>query len=108
LFFTNVHFISYQILSDFYSKTKKTRTVNIETIQLNNFFEDSEPDLKEENIERIINALKLISEDDLMLIEMRFFENRPFKEIGEILKITENNAKVKVYRVIDKLKQKLF
>jgi len=35
---------------------------------------------------------------------MRFFEKRSFKEIGEILSITENNAKVKTFRVLEKLK----
>jgi len=36
---------------------------------------------------------------------MRFFEKRSFKEIGEIMGITENNAKVKIYRTLDKLKK---
>jgi RNA polymerase sigma-70 factor (ECF subfamily) len=48
--------------------------------------------------------LKKISAADFQLIEMRFFEKRPFSEIGELLDITENNAKVKAYRVIQKLK----
>jgi len=39
------------------------------------------------------------------MIELRIFESRPFKEIGEILSITENNAKVRFYRIIDKLKK---
>ena len=36
---------------------------------------------------------------------MRFFEKRNFKEIGEILEMTENNAKVKTFRALEKLKQ---
>jgi RNA polymerase sigma-70 factor (ECF subfamily) len=36
---------------------------------------------------------------------MRFFERRSFKEIGEILNITENNAKVKCFRALEKLKK---
>jgi RNA polymerase sigma-70 factor (ECF subfamily) len=38
---------------------------------------------------------------------LRFFEKRSFAEIGEIVGITENNAKVKVYRILDKLKKLL-
>ena len=41
----------------------------------------------------------------MQLIELRFFEKRSFKEIGEILELTENNAKVKTFRAIEKLKQ---
>lgn len=95
-------------LSNFYTKSKKDRSVNIDTVQFHEFFEGSNIDLNDERIERITDALMYISEVDLMLIEMRFFENRSFKEIGDIMKITGNNVKVKVYRVIDKLKQKLF
>lgn len=95
-------------VSSFYSNSKKNRQVNIETAQLNNFFEEPNPDLKEERIEIITENLKQLSGDDLMLVEMRFFENRSFKEIADIMGITENNAKVKVYRVIDKMKQKIF
>ena len=43
--------------------------------------------------------------DEVGMIELRIFEARPFKEIGDILGITENNAKVRFYRIIDKLKK---
>jgi RNA polymerase sigma-70 factor (ECF subfamily) len=36
---------------------------------------------------------------------MRFFEQRPFKEIAEVLNITESNAKVRTYRVLERLKK---
>lgn len=58
----------------------------------------------EEDFGSLYNALKKLSENELELIEMRFFEKMPFAEIAEILDITENNAKVKTYRVLDKLK----
>jgi len=38
---------------------------------------------------------------------MRYFERRPYKEIAEILEITEVNAKVKMHRIIEKLKLQL-
>ncbi|MEO1712127.1 MAG: sigma factor-like helix-turn-helix DNA-binding protein [Bacteroidota bacterium] len=38
---------------------------------------------------------------------MRFFEKRPFKEIADILGITESNAKVRTYRILDRLKKKI-
>ena len=53
----------------------------------------------------MLNALNNLPLHTAELIEMRFFENRPFQEIAEILSITESNAKVKTYRVIDKLKK---
>lgn len=55
----------------------------------------------------LYSALEGLKNDEMELIELRFFEQRPFKEIGEILEITENNAKVRTYRVLEKLKQLL-
>jgi len=41
------------------------------------------------------------------MIEMRYFEKRSYKETGEILEISENNAKVRSFRALERLK-KLF
>ena len=49
-------------------------------------------------------ALQYLSIHELELIELRFFDDKSFAEIAGILEITENNAKVKTYRVLDKLK----
>lgn len=53
----------------------------------------------------LITALKNIPDELLFLIEMRFFEKRSFKEMGEILGITSDNAKVRTYRAIAKLRK---
>jgi RNA polymerase sigma-70 factor (ECF subfamily) len=38
---------------------------------------------------------------------MRFFEKRPFKEVAEVLELSENNAKVKLHRLLEKIKKSL-
>ena len=63
------------------------------------FFEEYIPIIK-----KLILKLK---STDLQLVEMRFFEKRPYKEIAEILNITEVNAKVKMFRILEKLKIEL-
>ncbi len=62
---------------------------------------------REEIIEKILQYLQELDEADLFLIEMRFFENKSFKEICDILNISEGNAKMKVYRILDKIRLKL-
>jgi RNA polymerase sigma-70 factor, ECF subfamily len=52
-----------------------------------------------------LKVLPLLKESQLQLIEMRFFEKRSFREMGEILDLTENNAKVKTFRALIKLKE---
>ncbi len=59
---------------------------------------------KEELEEKLGIALARLSEDSLQLIKLRYFEKMSYAEIGEILMITENNAKVKCHRSILKLK----
>ena len=45
-----------------------------------------------------------LPDNELEMIELRYFEQRPFKEISELLNISESNAKVKIHRIIKKLK----
>lgn len=89
-------------------RNKKTdRFINIDSIQLNELVEDFDQEDKTTNISTLMKLIEGLKEQELQLIEMRFFEKRSYREIGEILEMTENNAKVKTFRVIEKLK-KLF
>jgi RNA polymerase sigma-70 factor (ECF subfamily) len=47
----------------------------------------------------------MLKPDEITIIELRFFEERPFKEVADILGLTETNAKVKVYRIVQKMKE---
>ncbi|MFN8439018.1 MAG: sigma-70 family RNA polymerase sigma factor [Cytophagales bacterium] len=51
------------------------------------------------------NAIKKLSMDEIQLLEWRFYENLSYKEIGFLCEISEDNAKVRTYRLIDKLKR---
>jgi RNA polymerase sigma-70 factor (ECF subfamily) len=59
----------------------------------------------EVDVVKLQNLLQELEPDDMLLVEMRFFEKRPFKEIAEILELTESNAKVRLYRLLERLKQ---
>lgn len=84
---------------------KAQRTVNIDSFQLFELIDEIEEDGSDMNKKRLFECLPKLKEKDMQLIEMRFFERRSFREIGEILDITENNAKVKAFRALEKLKQ---
>lgn len=83
---------------------KAQRTVSLDSVTIVQFIDDLNEDFSEEQRTNLLNSLKLLKEHELQLIEMRFFEKRSFKEIGEILGLTENNAKVKTFRALLKLK----
>jgi RNA polymerase sigma-70 factor (ECF subfamily) len=89
-------------------RTKKNlRTVNADVGDLKNICEEVEEEYLEQYQKILMTVIKDLPEDDLQLIELRFFEKRAFKEIAEILNITETNAKVKLYRILDRVKKTL-
>ncbi len=91
-----------------YRDNKSDRTVNIDIANLSSLIEEVEDNsMREEQITKVIAVLKDLKENELSLIELRFFEKRSFNEIGDILMITENNAKVRCFRIIEKLKKML-
>jgi RNA polymerase sigma-70 factor, ECF subfamily len=83
---------------------KDKRAINADIGDLRFICEENEAPFFEEYIPAIKKLIMELNADDLQMVEMRYFEKRPFKEIAEILEITEGNAKVKMHRIIEKLK----
>jgi len=90
-----------------FRNVQKSRVVSVEENTLGDVVEEIEEDDFQLDREQLIEALENLKPDDMQLIEMRFFEQRPFKEVAEFLGITENNAKVKTYRILQRMKKKL-
>lgn len=88
-----------------FRRDSKQRVVSIEEAGLPEMFDDTDPHEDEDRHLLLVKALDNLKEDDLLLIEMRFFEGRPFKEIADILDMTENNAKVKAFRILNRMKK---
>ncbi|HLW29505.1 MAG TPA: sigma-70 family RNA polymerase sigma factor [Brumimicrobium sp.] len=94
-------------LNQAFRDSRAKRTINIDSTQVATFMEVFEEETNSINKKRLFHALSQLNGLDLQLIELRYFEDRAYKEIGEILDIKENNAKVKTFRALEKLK-KLF
>ncbi len=97
-------------LGQHYRKTNKMRVVNIEDqafpeLSVEGNFELDDGTNYEVLKEALVETLDELKEKDLKVIEMRFFEKRPFKEIAEILEITESNAKMRTYRILERMKK---
>ena len=90
-------------INQFYRESKKARLISIDEDGLSNIAEET-GNSKEELFSDLKRALLHLSEEDLLLLELRYFENHSFAAVGQILNITEVNAKIKTYRVLDKLK----
>ncbi len=94
-------------VSQYYRQSQKTRVVSTEETDLSDMIDDMEEPDNEIYRLNLTKVLDTLEERDMQLIEMRFFEQRPFKEIADILGMTESNAKVKTYRILERLKNKL-
>ena len=89
----------------YFKDQKSKRTVNVDTSNIEYMIDDMDEDSNQEMKELLISIIGELPEQELQIIEMRYFEKRSYREIGEILDITENNAKVKAYRIVGKLKK---
>jgi len=92
-------------IAQYFRNTNKNRVISLESSHIGDLIEEIESSQKESYKNALIEALDELKETDVQLIELRFFEQRPFKEIAEIIGITESNAKVKTYRILEKLKK---
>ena len=91
----------------YFRDNNKVQEVEIIERDAVTFLGELELDDNSDQVNQLMTCLSEMKEDQSDLIEMRYFEKLSFNEIGEVLGITGNNAKIKVYRAIDKLK-KLF
>ncbi|MFN5911652.1 MAG: RNA polymerase sigma factor, partial [Bacteroidota bacterium] len=95
-------------VSMYFRSLKKTRTVEIEERKLKDLCEVAEltSQMSIEEQERLIRLLNDMEQENLDLIELRFFQGLSFKEIADIYSINEPSAKMRVYRILEKLGKK--
>lgn len=99
--------IAHNELMQLFRNIKDKRAINADIGDLRFICEENSEPFFEEYIPAIKQLISELDAEDLQMVEMRYFEKRPFKEIAEILNITEVNAKVKMHRVIEKLKKEI-
>ncbi len=92
-------------LNQTFRDRKGKRTINIDKTHVSTFMDVFKEEDNAHNKRRLFAALEKLKETNLQLIEMRYFEERSYREMGEILNFKENNAKVKTFRALTKLKE---
>ncbi|KYG82143.1 RNA polymerase sigma-70 factor (ECF subfamily) [Roseivirga ehrenbergii] len=94
---------------DYFRTQNKKRTVVLEEFMTQEMAEEFEPEALylQRGLKLLPEVLDKLKPRDLELIELRFFESKSFKEIGEILGITENNAKTLSHRILKRIRKKL-
>ncbi|MFY9308706.1 MAG: sigma-70 family RNA polymerase sigma factor [Bacteroidia bacterium] len=94
-------------LNLFFRKNKSARFVDIDERGAADLMVSMEDVPSSVADEQLFAALQHLEEEEMELIDMRFFEKRSFKEICDITGLNESACKMKVYRILEKLKKKI-
>lgn len=97
--------IAFNEINMYFRKNNAGRMVSLDQSNLAAIMAEVKEDDDPGRYGRVLGAIKQLGEEELQLIELRFFEKRSFAEVGNIVSISENNAKVKVYRILGKIKK---
>lgn len=89
-----------------YRKKQSARVFSIEEMRVKELVEMTSEEWDEELVQQMLGYLKELPVDMLEVLELRFFEDKDFREIAYILNITESGAKMRTYRALDKLRKK--
>lgn len=95
-------------VSMFFRNAKKAYTVDIDEGKFKDLCDEANLGkyMSTEDQEQLVELLNGMEQEHLDLIELRFFQEMSFKEIADIYSITEANAKMRVYRILEKLNKK--
>ncbi|HTE34604.1 MAG TPA: sigma-70 family RNA polymerase sigma factor [Chryseolinea sp.] len=88
-----------------YRKLKAEKVFSIEEVRIRELIDQANVDWDEEIISKLMNYLRDLPTEMLEVLELRFYEDKDFKEIAFILDITESGAKMRTYRALDRLRK---
>ncbi|HLW40153.1 MAG TPA: sigma-70 family RNA polymerase sigma factor [Brumimicrobium sp.] len=92
-------------LNQAYRDQRAKREIPLDNVYVATFMEVFEEETNTLSKNRLFHAMSQLNGQDLQLIKLRYYEDRSYREIGEVLNIKENNAKVKTFRALEKLKR---
>ncbi len=96
------------VLNDYFRENAKDEKLWTNDNGLENLLEYVEDDNeKEENIEKILLALKELDQDERNLIVMKYFENVSYEHIAEMENSNVNAVRVRLHRIINKIKKEV-
>ncbi|MCI5056604.1 MAG: sigma-70 family RNA polymerase sigma factor [Flavobacteriales bacterium] len=90
-------------VNSYYRSVKKVIHVPIAEESIREICDEME-DNEEIDFGIMVEGLNQLDDESTQLIDFRFFEKKSFREIGEVYGISEDNAKVRTYRALKKLK----
>lgn len=97
--------IAYAELQQWYRKKKRARIVHIDADGFAELKESIDEHSTADLDAQLYEALQQLNDEEMEIINLRYFEQRSFHEIGEITGLGESACKMRVYRAIEKMKK---
>lgn len=91
-------------INKYYRKKKRTIIFSLEEERIRDLIDEADEESKEIHIKLLVDSLNEMPTEVVEVLELRFFEEKGFKEIAFILNISESGAKMRTYRALEKLK----
>ncbi len=99
--------VAFNEVNMYFRAKNKNQSIPLDENDLRKLTEEAGEEETEENFIMLADALGELPDDQSQLIELRFFEKHSFLDMAHILGLTEAAAKMKVYRVLEKLKNSI-
>ena len=95
-------------VSMYFRKQKKNYTVPVDENRIQDLASEANLSsyMSMDDQSHLVEILNELDEEHMDLIELRFFQELSFKEIAAIYSITEANAKMRTYRILERLGKK--
>ena len=101
--------IAYNEVNTFFRKRSRAKEVYYGPSDLEFLLPEFKDEIDEKILfeirwDSVVHSFNILKPDQVKLIELRYMDRRSYKEIAEIMNISEANAKIKVFRTLKKLK----
>jgi len=87
-------------------RNKKRRFLSLEDEKVNIVLTCDNIGDSEEKQAVLMQLISELKDDEISILELKFFENKNFQEIAYIMEQNESRVKMRMYRALDKLKKK--
>ena len=99
--------IAYNESMLYFRSSKKMRLVVLDEALIDGIENEIEGFSKESILKAIESLLEKLKKAEFELIELKFYQGKTFREIGYILGCSENTAKVRSHRLMQKLRKEI-
>ncbi len=101
--------IAYNEVNTYFRKSARTKEIYYGPTDLSFLLPEFKDEIEEKILfelkwESIVNSFNILKPELVKLIELRYMDQKSYKDIAEITGMTEANAKIKVFRALKKLK----